>query len=86
MGRACAQGACACDGADEQAKVLVQVDESGAFKEPMLREDGPCLAIRLQPLPGALCRFSYIALGDEEEEREVIDMIDVLERVATTSE
>jgi hypothetical protein len=66
--------------------VLVQVNELGHFEEPMLREDGPCMAIHLQPLPGDLCRFSYVAIGDDEEEREVIDMSEVVERVATTGE
>lgn len=73
-------------GADGQAKVLVQVNELGHFEEPILRDDGPCLAIHLQPLPGGLCRFSYVAIGDDEEEREVIDMGEVVERVATTGE
>ena len=69
-----------------QGKVVLQIDEDGEQPElPLAEEGGPCMVIRLQPMAGGLCRFSYTTLATEEEERSVVDISEVSEKIVTTS-
>lgn len=70
-----------------QARVVVQIDEQGMSQDLPLSEDaGPCLAIRLQPMPGDLCRFSYTSLAEDQDARLLLPTSEVVDKIATTSE
>ncbi|KAK4685638.1 hypothetical protein P7C73_g4506, partial [Tremellales sp. Uapishka_1] len=68
-----------------KAKVAIHVDEDGdsPYVHPRA-EDGPCMIVRLQPMSGGLCRFSYSTVDDGEGERTVIDVGDVANKIAIT--
>jgi hypothetical protein len=52
----------------------------------MDEEGGPFMVVRLQPISGGLCRFSYTTtIGDDEVERSVVATADVNEKIVTTS-
>ncbi|KAL7421475.1 hypothetical protein Q5752_004362 [Cryptotrichosporon argae] len=76
--------------AARKAKVAIHVDEDGDSPAlPLVEDDGeteidPRLVIRLQPMSGGLCRFSYVTSMGDAEERTVVAMDDVAERIATT--
>ncbi|WVF65702.1 hypothetical protein IAT40_000433 [Kwoniella sp. CBS 6097] len=63
-------------------KVVVQVDENGVAEPLPLQDRGPLLAIRLQPMPGSLCRFSFSTNEVQDEDRMVINMSEVTEKIA----
>lgn len=50
-----------------------------------MADGDPCMVIRLQPMPGNLCRFSYATLANDGEGRVLVDLAEVQERIATTS-
>jgi hypothetical protein len=64
--------------------VVVQIDEDEAGMDIPLAEDGPSMVIRLAPMAGGLCRFSYTTT-DEDNERSVINSSEVPEKIVTTS-
>lgn len=65
---------------------MIQIDEDGDSPDLPLSEDGvPCMIIRLQPLSGGLCRFSFTTTGEEDDERSLIDYAEVPEKIITTS-
>jgi hypothetical protein len=67
--------------------VVVHVDEDGEAEDLAPKQDGgPCMVIRLQPMSGGLCRYSFISTADDEPERTVIPTSEVNERIVTTSE
>ncbi|RSH95410.1 hypothetical protein EHS25_000497 [Saitozyma podzolica] len=71
--------------ADRKAKVVVHVDEDGEAEDLAPKQDGgPCMVIRLQPMSGGLCRYSFISTADDEPERTVIPTSEVNERIVTT--
>lgn len=64
---------------------MVHIDEDAkALEIPLADEGAPFMVIRLHPMPGGLCRFTYVTNADEVNERIVIDMSDVSEYIATT--
>lgn len=66
-----------------QGKVTMHVDEEGTSPEMPLGDS--LLAFRVQAMPGGFTRFSYrTATGDED--RQVIDVSEVLEKTMSTSE
>ena len=70
-----------------QARVAIHIDEDGTAPEvPLSEEGGPYMIIRLQPMPGGLCRFSYKTIADADEGRTVIDISEAMERIVNTSE
>jgi hypothetical protein len=81
------EGEVKCEGElTSQAKVVIHVDEdASAIDLPLEEEEEPRMSIRLQPMAGGLCRFSYITTADDEGERTVIDMNEVTQRIATAS-
>ncbi|WWC64175.1 uncharacterized protein I303_106783 [Kwoniella dejecticola CBS 10117] len=70
---------------NNQRKVVLHIDEAGMATDIIVDEDNPLLCIRLQPMAGGMCRFSYSTADAVNEERVVIDTSEVLERVVTTS-
>lgn len=68
-----------------QAKVAIHIDEEDLAPELSLNEGDPCMVIRLQPMAGNLCRFSYATAADDGDGRVLIDMSEVLERITTIS-
>jgi hypothetical protein len=71
---------------DRKAKVAVHIDEEDFAPELSLNEGDPCMVIRLQPMAGGLCRFSYATAANDGEGRVLIDMSEVEERIVTTSQ
>ncbi|WVW79055.1 hypothetical protein I302_101018 [Kwoniella bestiolae CBS 10118] len=69
-----------------KAKVAVHIDEEGMASNLPVGEDGPLLCIRLQPMTGGLCRFSYSTADAVDEDRMVIDISEIMDRVVTTGE
>jgi hypothetical protein len=69
-----------------QAKVAIQIDEEGLQQDLSLVEGDPSMVIRLQPMSGGLCLFSYATTVDDGEKRVIIGMEDVFEKIVTTSE
>ncbi|OCF31354.1 hypothetical protein I316_06959 [Kwoniella heveanensis BCC8398] len=68
-----------------KGKVVVLVDETGIADPLPLQDRGPpLLSIRLQPMSGSLCRFSYSTIEVQDEDRMVIDMSEVPEKIALT--
>ena len=73
--------------AEIQARVVVHIDEDGESADlPLSSELDPSLAIRLQPLAGGLCRLSYTTADEDETERLLVSIQDVVEHMVTTSE
>lgn len=64
----------------------MHIDEDDLAPELSLNEGDPCMVIRLQPMAGGLCRFSYATATNDGEGRLLIDMSEVEERIVTTSE
>lgn len=70
-----------------RGRVVIHLDESGDAPDLSLGEDDkdPAMVIKLQPMPGNLCRFSYTTeTGDTT--RELLDFGTVSERIASISE
>ncbi|OCF72444.1 hypothetical protein I204_06823 [Kwoniella mangroviensis CBS 8886] len=70
--------------AHRKAKVAVHIDEEGLAENLPVGEDAPLLCIRLQPMTGGLCRFSYSTADAVDEDRMVIDISEIMDRVVTT--
>jgi len=67
--------------------VAIHVDEDGIAQDlPRSEEGTPCMIVRLQPMAGGLCRFSYMTSAGDGGERTVIDVGEVMSRIVTTSE
>ena len=66
--------------------MVIHVDADGLAPDlPIGDEGGPCMLIRLQPMSGGFCRFSFVTVAEgDTEERIVLDVSEVLERIATT--
>jgi len=69
-----------------QAKVAIQIDEDGLQPDLSLLEGDPGMVVRLQPMSGGLCGFSYATATDDGEKRVIIAMAEVYEKIVTTSE
>ena len=65
---------------------MIHVDADASAPDPPIGDEGrPCVSIRLQPMSGGFCRFSVVTLAEgEAEERIVLDVSEVLERIVTT--
>ncbi|WWC97695.1 hypothetical protein V866_004579 [Kwoniella sp. B9012] len=70
--------------AHRKAKVAVHIDEEGLAENLPVGEDAPLLCIRLQPMTGGLCRFSYSTIDAVDEDRMVIDISEIMDRIVTT--
>ncbi|ORX38894.1 hypothetical protein BD324DRAFT_296964 [Kockovaella imperatae] len=68
----------------KKARVVVHIDEGSESADlPLSNDMNPLLAIRLQPLPGGLCRMSVSTAEDEETDRLMVSMQDVMGHMAT---
>lgn len=68
-----------------QAKVAIHIDEDDFAPELSLNEGDPCMVIKLQPMAGGLCRFSYATAANDGEARVLVDTSEVEDRIVTTS-
>ena len=65
--------------------MALHIDEDRRGTElPLDVDTGPVMIIRLQPIAGGLCRFSYTVVDEEISERAVIDITDVVDKIVTT--
>ncbi|WVQ64179.1 uncharacterized protein L199_002341 [Kwoniella botswanensis] len=78
------EGIARCDPDPQTAKVAVHIDEEGLAENLPIGEDAPLLCIRLQPMTGGLCRFSYSTVDAVDEDRMVIDISEIIDRIVTT--
>lgn len=66
--------------------MAIHIDEDDLAPELSLNEGDPCLVIKIQPMSGGLCRFSYATAANDGEARVLVDISEVEERIVTTSE